>query len=79
MVPTTWVIKSLASSQYGANEQLLVSPGLPANTTVAGYLQQIYGFSHEFRWYGLLIILAYVIGFLITAVLLMKHITFLRR
>ncbi len=56
----------------------LLGPGLPAGTTVASYLRDVYGYEHGFRWHALLILASYVLGFAGLAVLLM-HKSWLQR
>lgn len=68
ITPVTWVIYGLSSSQLGDNQTPLKSPGIAADATVSSYLNDTFGYQHSFRWYALLIIVAYVIGFMLLAV-----------
>lgn len=78
IVPATWMIYGLGASQLGNNHNPLRGPGLPATTTVSTYLESTFGYQYEFRWYALLIVAAYAIGFIILAVAFM-HKSFLKR
>lgn len=78
LVPQTWVIMGLGASQLGDVDTPLVGPGLLPETTVASYLHAVYDYSYDFRWWALLIEVAYVLGFTILAVGFM-HKSFLKR
>lgn len=72
------MIYGLGADQLGNNFTPLKGPGLPASTTVASYLESTFGYRYDFRWYALLIVACYAIGFSILAVMFM-HKSFLKR
>ncbi|WIA20601.1 hypothetical protein OEZ85_004985 [Tetradesmus obliquus] len=78
IVPPTYAIYGLGASQLGDNHTPLVGPGLPAGTTVSSYLKAVYDYDYDFRWWALLIMVGYCLGFTILAVGFM-HKSFLRR
>lgn len=78
ITPVTWIIYGLSASQLGDNQTPLKGPGMAADATVSSYLSDTFGYEHYFRWYALLIVIAYVIGFMLLAVGFM-HKSFLKR
>lgn len=78
IVPATWMIYGLGASQLGNNHNPLRGPGLPPTTTVSSYLESTFGYQYGFRWYALLIVAGYALGFMILAVAFV-HKLFLKR
>lgn len=42
-------------------------------------LPQVYGYEYDFRWWALLIVASYTVGFTVLAVVFLKYVSFLKR
>jgi hypothetical protein len=40
---------------------------------------QVYGYEYDFRWWALLIVASYTVGFTVLAVVFLKYVSFLKR
>lgn len=40
---------------------------------------QVYGYEYGFRWWALLIVASYTVGFTVLAVVFLKYVSFLKR
>ncbi|KAG2432130.1 hypothetical protein HXX76_009056 [Chlamydomonas incerta] len=77
--PTTWVLYGLAVDQLGDNNTPIEAPGLPADATVSSWLESYFGYSYDFRFWCLLIVVAYVVFFRSMGIVALRYISFLKR
>eukprot|EP00192_Tetraselmis_astigmatica_P001759 CAMPEP_0117657340 /NCGR_PEP_ID=MMETSP0804-20121206/5278_1 /TAXON_ID=1074897 /ORGANISM="Tetraselmis astigmatica, Strain CCMP880" /LENGTH=1545 /DNA_ID=CAMNT_0005463787 /DNA_START=295 /DNA_END=4932 /DNA_ORIENTATION=- len=83
--PSTWLIYSLAASQMGDSNSLVLPVGTNASDIAAGavklsvYMEEDFGYSFDFRWYSLLIAFAFLLFFRITSTLALRYINFANR
>ncbi|KAG2439064.1 hypothetical protein HYH02_006591 [Chlamydomonas schloesseri] len=77
--PTTWVLYGLAVDQLGDNTNTLKGAGIPAGTTVSSFLQSYFGYDYDFRFWCLLIVVAYVVFFRSMGIVALRYVSFLKR
>jgi len=64
----------LTQSAHGA-----VTAAAAAAVAAAVLPLQLYGYSYDFRWWALLMVSSYVIGFTVLGVVFLKYVSFLKR
>jgi hypothetical protein len=79
IVPVTWVIYALSASQMGSVTEPMTGYGVKEGTPVYQYVQDVFGYEYDFRWYALLIAACYVVFFTFMSIMYMRHVNFLRR
>jgi hypothetical protein len=79
IVPVTWVIYALSASQLGSVTVPMTGYGVTEGTPVYQYLQDVFGYHYDFKWYALLIAASYVVFFTLASIWYMRHVNFLRR
>ncbi|MEW5311977.1 MAG: hypothetical protein WDW38_003643 [Sanguina aurantia] len=77
--PTTWLLYGLVTSQLGSQDIAFSYPADPSITTVPQFLERVFGWTYDFRFYCIAIVAAYIVFFRVIAVLALRYISFLRR
>lgn len=79
--PTTWVIYGLVVDQLGFRQEAV--SGLPGDPqpppTVSQFMETNYGYKYDFRFWTILILIAYVLFFRVLGVLALRYVSFLKR
>lgn len=76
-VPTTWVLYGLCTAQLGKLATPLALGGRAL--TAAGFLEGAFGWQYDMRWWCTLIVAANLLAYRVGSVLLLRHVSFLKR
>mmetsp|Transcript_17709 Transcript_17709/g.49550 ORF Transcript_17709/g.49550 Transcript_17709/m.49550 type:complete len:1558 (-) Transcript_17709:317-4990(-) len=72
--PTTWVIYGLVTSQLGDNDTPMDLYG--QTVLVSDFLENVFSYYYDFRWYCILIVAAFAIGFMLVSSLALMKLNF---
>lgn len=81
IVPTTWTMYGLMTSQIG-DSNVLMAPGSstdPDVKTVSEYVEWLFGYEYSFIWWCPLIMLGYCVFLRVAIAVVLKHVSFLKR
>ncbi len=77
LTPTTWIVYGLSISQLDSTTTAMNFNGKV--TTLRQFMADFFHFEKRMQWWCLLIIVAYIIGLRVAAVLALRYAKFLRR
>eukprot|EP00884_Botryococcus_braunii_P019076 jgi/Botrbrau1/5852/Bobra.0366s0033.1 len=76
--PTTWTIYVLVVEQLGNNDTIMTTPS-GQQQTVAAFVKNVFGYNYNFRGYGILILVAFVVLFRVSADITVRYVSWQRR
>ncbi|GAX73712.1 hypothetical protein CEUSTIGMA_g1165.t1 [Chlamydomonas eustigma] len=78
--PNNWVIYGLIVDQLGFRNELVSGlPGAAQAPTISAFLTSVFGYEYNFRFWCLLIILAYVLFYKVLGIVALRYVSFLKR
>ncbi|GBF90608.1 ABC transporter G family member protein [Raphidocelis subcapitata] len=78
LVPNTWILYGVASSQLGDSTATVLVPGRPP-TTAGALLEALFGYEYGMRWWCVLIVAANMLFYRVASILVLRYKSFLRR
>ncbi|GAB4822452.1 hypothetical protein N2152v2_009498 [Parachlorella kessleri] len=77
--PLSYTLYALVVGQLGDNDSLMYGTGINGVQTVSGFVEDYFGYKWNFRWWCILIMVAYIFFFFFTSLLSLKKLNWQNR